>query len=79
LPVVSTPIRAVKENFPDSVWFYENADQFAKAIEGISSDRQAAKRKVADGMKTVEREFTWGGILGRLERLIVDSARGKTV
>jgi len=74
LPVISTPIKSVKENFSDSVWFYEDTVQFVKAITDITSNRQAAKKKVEDGMKKVESEFTWDRIIDRLEKLIVDLA-----
>jgi len=74
LPVISTPIKSVKENFPDSVWFYEGTEQLGKAMTDIVSDRQAAKMRVADGMKKVESDFTWDRIIERLEGLIKDLA-----
>jgi len=74
LPVLSTPIRSVKENFPDTVWFYRDNEQFIKAITDIASDRQAAKKKVAEGMKKVESQFTWDRVIEKLERLIKELA-----
>ena len=74
LPVISTPIKSVKENFPGSVWFYKDSGQLVKAITDIIDDRKAAEARVADGLKKVESDFTWGRVLDKLDKLMANLA-----
>jgi glycosyltransferase involved in cell wall biosynthesis len=70
ISVISSPIRAVKDEFPDTVWVYEDSEQLAKILSEIRSDRAAAKTRVEKGMSRVAKEFTWSGVLGKLDELI---------
>lgn len=76
LPVVSTSIKSVKENFPDTILFYENTSQLIETINRIRSDRQSARRMAESGMKKVESDYTWGRILEKLDGLI-EGAEGR--
>lgn len=75
LPIISTPIRSVKENFPTSIWFYDNAGQLEEAILSIHSDKEMVRTRVSEGMKKVESEFTWDVALAKLDDLIRDLVR----
>ena len=70
ISVISSPIRAVKDEFHDTVWVYENSDQLAKVLSDIRSDKAAARTMVEKGMKKVAGEFTWSGVLGKLDELV---------
>lgn len=75
VPVVSSPIRAVRDEFPDSVWLYENADQLAKALREINSDRALAKARAERGARKVASEFAWNRVLAKLDELIMVAGR----
>ena len=75
LPILSSPIKSVKDNFSDAVWFYEGTEQFVKAIMDIRSDKETAKKKVGKGMKKVEDEFVWDRVLERLDELTENLAQ----
>lgn len=75
LPLISSPIRAVKDEFADSAWLYENPDQLARAFSEIRSDRASAKSRVEKGMRRVASDFTWSGVLNKLDLLIEEACK----
>jgi glycosyltransferase involved in cell wall biosynthesis len=70
IPVISSGIRAIKEDFADIVWLYEDEKSLRNAILEIESNKNMVKEKVNRGMEKVRVDYTWTGIMRKFDLLI---------
>lgn len=70
IPVISTNVRGIFENFHDTVLYASNSDDYIQRIRELYLDEGMRQSLGIDGRKRVVNEFDWLKIAPKLEKLI---------
>ncbi|MHB0875986.1 MAG: glycosyltransferase family 4 protein [Anaerolineae bacterium] len=78
-PVVSTRLGAEGLDVVDGehLWLADGADDMARAVLRLLSDRPAYERLVTNGRRLVERQYDWETVAARLLSLYAQTAAGE--
>jgi glycosyltransferase involved in cell wall biosynthesis len=71
VPVVSTHISAILENFGQTVRFVSNADEYAQEFMELYQDPSLCNRLGSEGRNIVEDKYQWAAIAKKLERVLI--------
>lgn len=72
IPVISTPIRTLLDNFGEEAYFYRNSNELIAAISSIIENPEIALAKSVTGFKKISKEYTWENVVKKLEELIFE-------
>jgi glycosyltransferase involved in cell wall biosynthesis len=70
VPVVSTHVNAIQENFGQTVRFVSNVDEYVQEIMELYQDPSLCSRLGLEGRHIVDAEYQWTAIAKRLERIL---------
>ncbi len=73
IPVISTPILAIKEDFEDEVFIYNMTEDLVRLISSLMDSPDLGRERARLGKEKVRKSYTWEGNLPILEELIMNS------
>ncbi|MDD3052677.1 MAG: glycosyltransferase, partial [Candidatus Cloacimonetes bacterium] len=71
VPIISTYVDAIRENFGQTVRFVSNADDYTREIMELYQDPHLCNRLGLEGRHIVEDKYQWATLAKKLDTILV--------